>query len=66
MNIVCSGCNFSNPYTCFSAEERADLESEIPCGRYGTPVETAELAYAIVSQSPYLTGQIITLDGGWC
>ena len=66
VNAIACGTIDTSMNACFSAEERADLESEIPCGRYGTPVETAELAYAIVSQSPYLTGQIITLDGGWC
>ena len=66
VNAIACGTIDTSMTACLSAEERADLESEIPCGRYGTPVETAELAYAIVSQSPYLTGQIITLDGGWC
>ena len=66
VNAIACGTIDTSMNACFSAVERADLESEIPCGRDGTPVETAELAYAIVSQSPYLTGQIITLDGGWC
>ena len=50
---------------CFSAEERAELEEEIPAGRFGTPEEVAHLALSLVTGPTYLTGQIITLDGGW-
>lgn len=66
VNAIACGTIDTSMNACFSVEERADLEAEIPCGRYGTPAEVAELAYATVTQSPYLTGQIITLDGGWC
>lgn len=47
-----------------SPEERNALEEEIPAGRFGTTEEVADLAYALTTTSPYLTGQIITLDGG--
>ena len=52
--------------SCFSAEERAALEEEIPIGRYGTPQEAAECIYRLATAPAYLTGQIITMDGGWC
>ena len=48
-----------------SPEERQQLEYEIPSGRMGSAAETAELIYSITVSTPYLTGQIITLDGGW-
>lgn len=47
-----------------SPEERTALEEEIPAGRFGTTEEVADLAYALTTTSSYLTGQIITLDGG--
>ena len=50
---------------CFDADERATLEEEIPMGRYGTPNEVADLAWQLVTAPSYLTGQIISLDGGW-
>ena len=50
---------------CFSEEERAELADEIPAGRFGTPEETAHLAVQLATENEYLTGQIITLDGGW-
>lgn len=48
-----------------SAEERAALTEEIPAGRFAGPQEVAELAVSLCSGHNYLTGQIITLDGGW-
>ena len=50
---------------CFSTEERLQLAEEIPAGRFGSVEETAQLALSVVTSPIYLTGQIITLDGGW-
>lgn len=49
----------------FSEEEREALAEEIPAGRFGLPEEVASLALQICTGNDYLTGQIITLDGGW-
>ena len=50
----------------FSKYEIAHICDEIPAGRMGTPAEVAE-AIALLAEAPiYLTGQIITMDGGWC
>ncbi|QNM07048.1 SDR family NAD(P)-dependent oxidoreductase [Qiania dongpingensis] len=48
-----------------SPEDRASLIEEIPADRLGTPDEAAEMAFQIISSPAYLTGQVITLDGGW-
>ena len=47
-------------------EEDLDaLCEEIPEGRMGEAKEVAQLVL-MVSQAPsYMTGQIITIDGGW-
>lgn len=66
VNAIACGCIDTAMNQCFSPEERAALEEEIPAGRFGTPEEVAALAYALASEHHYLTGQIITLDGGWC
>lgn len=51
---------------CFSKEDLDAICEEIPAGRMGTPEESAELVF-LLSQAPtYMTGQIITMDGGWC
>lgn len=50
---------------CFSEEEIASICEEIPVGRMGTPEEVAEMATLLAKAPTYLTGQIITMDGGW-
>lgn len=47
-------------------EDKAALSDEIPVGRPGTAKEAANLVYQIVTSPAYLTGQVITMDGGWC
>lgn len=49
----------------FSPEEIAALKEEIPADRLGTPQEAARLALLLAQAPEYLTGQVITLDGGW-
>lgn len=47
------------------ADERNTLSADIPLGRFGTPTEVANLTWNLANESPYLTGQIIALDGGY-
>lgn len=49
----------------FSDEEKNAIAEEIPAGRIGTPEEVAEMASLIIKSPAYLTGQIISFDGGW-
>lgn len=49
----------------FSAEERQALMEEVPAGRFGSPEEVADLVLALAERHPYLTGQIIGLNGGF-
>ena len=48
-----------------SDEELKDLEDEIPMGRMGDTSEVAEMVLSVAKGPEYLTGQIITIDGGW-
>lgn len=48
-----------------SDEDREALFEEIPAGRAGTVQEVADLVHRILDAPEYLTGQIITMDGGW-
>ncbi|MBQ2900374.1 MAG: SDR family oxidoreductase [Agathobacter sp.] len=66
VNAIACGCIDTEMNQCFSVEERQALIDEIPSGRFGTPEEVAALAFTLANESNYLTGQIITLDGGWC
>ncbi len=65
VNAIACGCIDTQMNACFSAEERLALAEEIPAGRFGTPEEVAALALQLATGNEYLTGQIITLDGGW-
>lgn len=47
------------------AQEREMLRNEIPADRFGKVEEVADLMLQIVESPTYMTGQIITLDGGW-
>ena len=46
-------------------EERAELAEDIPAGRFATPEEVAEMVWKLICAPEYLTGQIITFDGGY-
>ncbi len=48
-----------------SAEEKSQLCDEIPAGRAGTPEDVANMVSSLLTSSDYLTGQVISLDGGW-
>ncbi|MCR4945484.1 MAG: SDR family oxidoreductase [Lachnospiraceae bacterium] len=48
-----------------SEEERSDLAEEIPAGHFATPEDVARQAALILDSDVYMTGQIITFDGGW-
>lgn len=65
VNAIACGVIDTRMNSCFDAEERAALEKEIPMGRYGEPQEVAALAWQLASAPAYLTGQILTIDGGW-
>ncbi|MBR5127719.1 MAG: SDR family oxidoreductase, partial [Roseburia sp.] len=65
VNAIACGCIDTQMNACFSEEDRTALADEIPAGRFGTPDEVANLVLDLASGHNYLTGQIITLDGGW-
>ena len=41
------------------------LTSKIPMKRWGTPKEVAETVYFLLFGPAYITGQLISVDGGW-
>lgn len=47
-------------------EDMEALRAEIPADRIGTPEEVAQLVLQTAQAPSYMTGQIITIDGGWC
>ena len=65
VNAIACGAIDTSMNACFTEEERNALAEEIPAGRFGKPQEVAELAYGLAEKHPYLTGQVIGLDGGY-
>lgn len=66
VNAIACGVIDTRMNACFSPEEREDLAQDIPAGRFGRPEEAAALIYGLACGHDYLTGQVITLDGGYC
>ena len=65
VNAIACGVIDTEMNHCFSDEERRAIADEIPASRFGKPEEVAKLALDLCTGNEYLTGQIITLDGGW-
>ena len=45
-------------------EQRQKYLQRVPLRRCGTPLDVARLAHFLVTAAPYITGQIIAVDGG--
>lgn len=65
VNAISCGVIDTKMNACFSAEDMEALKNEIPASRIGRPEEVAALAVKILEAPDYMTGQIITIDGGW-
>ena len=66
VNAIACGAIDTEMNSFLDYNELAALIDEIPASRLGRPEEVAELAYSLATGNNYLTGQIISLDGGWC
>lgn len=65
VNAIAPGCIDTEMNLNLSEDDRRELCEEIPMGRFGTPEEVAEMICSIASSPEYLTGQVVTLSGGW-
>ncbi len=65
VNALACGCVETQMNHLLSPDERAALAEEIPAGRFADPEEIAAMAVQLAHAPAYLTGQIITMDGGW-
>lgn len=65
VNAIACGAIDTRMNAQLSNEEKDALCEEIPAGRFGTPEEVGEAVAALLEMPDYLTGQIISLDGGW-
>ena len=50
--------------TAIPAQDKQKILDKIPLGRRGEAADIARAAWFLATQAPYITGQIITVDGG--
>ena len=65
VNAIACGVIDTDMNSHLSEEDKESLSNEIPIGRMGTPNEIAKIVYDISNSGEYMTGQIITVDGGF-
>lgn len=65
VNAVACGVMDTSMNHCLLPEDMDALKAEIPADRLGDPAEAAKLILQISEAPTYMTGQIITIDGGW-
>lgn len=65
INSVCPGLIDTKMNACLSVDTIKDIVNETPLQRIGTPQDVANLVEFLLSdKASYITGQIITVDGG--
>lgn len=65
VNAIACGLIDTDMNKCFSTEDLNVVIEEIPADRMGNVDEVGKLALQLATGNEYLTGQIISLDGGW-
>lgn len=67
VNAIAPGVIDTEMNKWLTGEERKEIEDEIPIMRFGTGSEVGSLAAFLCSEEAgYITGQVITVDGGFC
>lgn len=65
VNAIACGVIDTDMNRCFSKEDMEALREEIPADRIGQASEVAQMVLSVLHAPEYMTGQVITLDGGW-
>ncbi len=66
VNAVCPGVIDTDMCKCYSEEERKALAESTALGRLGTPEDVANLVIFLMSdKAAFITGQAVTVDGGF-
>lgn len=65
VNAIAPGGVKTSMLSNLSADEMKSFTEEIPFSRLASPEEIAELAAFLVTQGTYITGQVLTIDGGF-
>lgn len=65
VNAVAFGCVDTAMNGHLNASEKETLAADIPCGYFLSAEDAADILYTVSCFHPYVTGQIITADGGY-
>lgn len=65
VNAIAPGIIDTDMNKNLSLEEKQELINDIPLGKIGLPRNIAKAILWLI-EDEYTTGQIITIDGGWC
>lgn len=65
VNAIAPGVVDTDMMNCFTKEEKKEIETEIPLGRFASPEEIALSALFLAEKGgDYITGQVISPNGG--
>jgi 3-oxoacyl-(acyl-carrier-protein) reductase len=64
VNAIAPGFIETEMIAAMPDEVRAQILEKIPMGRFGRPEEIAQAVAFLISNGDYITGQVITIDGG--
>lgn len=65
VNAIACGAIDTEMNSFLNDDELMQLIDDIPANRLGRAEEVADLVYHLAHKNEYLTGQVISLDGGW-
>lgn len=66
VNAVAPGAVDTNMMNQFTPPEKEEIADEIPIGRLARPQEIADAtAFLLSEKASYITGQILSVNGGW-
>ncbi|MCY7864980.1 EF-P-5 aminopentanone reductase [Bacillus spizizenii] len=66
VNAVAPGAVDTNMMNQFTLSEKEEIADEIPIGRLARPQEIADAtAFLLSEKASYITGQILSVNGGW-
>lgn len=65
VNAVAPGCIETKMTSCFSAEEKSEINANTPLKRLGQPEDVANVIYFLASDhSSFITGEVLNVNGG--
>lgn len=65
VNAVAFGMIDTDMNGCYTGEELSAIREDIPADRIAAPLEAAQMILNVLRAPSYMTGQIVSMDGGW-